>query len=125
MRISDWSSDVCSSDLVEDQDARVLILDEPTSALSAAEAETLFAVIAELKARGVAIVYISHRLEELKRIGDYVTVLRDGHLVATAAMADVDVPWIVRQMIGRDAPVRADAAPCCASGGDEIGRAHV
>src|SRR3546814_5699775 len=91
MRISDWSSDVCSSDLVEDQDARVLILDEPTSALSAAEAETLFAVIAELKARGVAIVYISHRLEELKRIGDYVTVLRDGHLVATAAMADVDV----------------------------------
>ncbi|MFC4846235.1 sugar ABC transporter ATP-binding protein [Hephaestia sp. GCM10023244] len=102
------------------QDARVLILDEPTSALSAAEAETLFAVIAELKARGVAIVYISHRLEELKRIGDYVTVLRDGHLVATAAMADVDVPWIVRQMIGRDAPARADAAPCCTSGGEVL-----
>ncbi|MGK6319513.1 sugar ABC transporter ATP-binding protein [Sphingomonas sp. DT-204] len=92
------------------QDARVLILDEPTSALSAAEAETLFGVIAELKARGVAIVYISHRLEELKRIGDHVTVLRDGRLVATAEMHDVDVPWIVRQMIGRDAPARAEAA---------------
>ncbi len=92
------------------QDARVLILDEPTSALSTAEAETLFGVIAELKQRGVAIVYISHRLEELKRIGDHVTVLRDGRLVATAEMRDVDVPWIVRQMIGRDAPARADCA---------------
>ena len=61
-------------------DARILIMDEPTSALSAAEVEILFKVIADLKAQGVAIVYISHRLEELMRIGDYITVLRDGHI---------------------------------------------
>jgi erythritol transport system ATP-binding protein len=82
------------------QDARILILDEPTSALSAPEVEILFRVIAGLKARGVAIVYISHRLEELVRIGDYITVLRDGRITGSARMAEVDVPWIVRQMVG-------------------------
>jgi erythritol transport system ATP-binding protein len=83
-------------------DARVLILDEPTSALSAAEVEVLFRVIAELKAHGVAIVYISHRLEELIRIGDFITVLRDGRITGHQPMQSVDVPWIVRQMVGRD-----------------------
>lgn len=82
------------------QDARILILDEPTSALSQPEVEVLFRVIADLKARGVAIVYISHRLEELVRIGDYITVLRDGRITGSAAMTEVDVPWIVRQMVG-------------------------
>ncbi|WP_182087318.1 sugar ABC transporter ATP-binding protein [Aureimonas sp. ME7] len=82
------------------QDARILILDEPTSALSATEVEILFGVIRELKAQGVAIVYISHRLEELVRIGDYITVLRDGRITGAQGMADVDVPWIVRAMIG-------------------------
>ena len=82
------------------QDARILILDEPTSALSQPEVEILFRVIAELKARGVAIVYISHRLEELVRVGDYITVLRDGCITGSARMADIDVPWIVRQMVG-------------------------
>jgi len=82
------------------QDARILILDEPTSALSVPEVEILFRVIRELKARGVAIVYISHRLEELVRIGDFITVLRDGCITGTARMADVDVAWIVRQMVG-------------------------
>ena len=67
------------------QDARILILDEPTSALSAAEVEILFRVIADLKARGVAIVYISHRLEELIRIGDFITVLRDGRVTGQRA----------------------------------------
>jgi erythritol transport system ATP-binding protein len=85
------------------QDARILILDEPTSALSAAEVEVLFRVIADLRARGVAIVYISHRLEELIRIGDFITVLRDGRVTGRARMADVDVGWIVRQMIGSPA----------------------
>ena len=66
------------------QDVRVLIMDEPTSALSQAEVEVLFRVIDELKARGVAIVYISHKLDELLRIGDQVTVLRDGRIVADA-----------------------------------------
>ncbi|CAM2142509.1 ribose ABC transporter ATP binding subunit [Pararobbsia alpina] len=84
------------------QDAKILILDEPTSALSAAEVEVLFRVIAELKAHGVGIVYISHRLEELVRIGDYITVLRDGHITGQQRMKDIDVPWIVRQMVGRE-----------------------
>ncbi|CAG4918033.1 sugar ABC transporter ATP-binding protein [Paraburkholderia gardini] len=83
-------------------DARILILDEPTSALSAAEVEVLFQVIADLKSQGVAIVYISHRLEELIRIGDYITVLRDGRITGNQPMDQVDVPWIVRQMVGRE-----------------------
>ncbi|UOM34367.1 sugar ABC transporter ATP-binding protein [Acuticoccus sp. I52.16.1] len=82
------------------QDARVIIMDEPTSALSAAEVEILFRVIGELKAAGTAIVYISHRLEELVRVGDWITVLRDGKVTGSQPMSDVDVDWIVRAMIG-------------------------
>ena len=81
-------------------EARVLIMDEPSSALSSTEVETLFRVIHDLKQRGVAIVYISHRLEEIVRIGDYVTVLRDGHFQAEANVADIDVAWIIGQMVG-------------------------
>ena len=92
-------------------DARILIMDEPTSALSATEVEILFRVIAELKSAGVAIVYISHRLEELVRIGDCVTVLRDGRLQATAEMADIDIPWLIAQMVGSMAEPAAPAAP--------------
>ena len=84
-------------------DARILIMDEPTSALSSAEVEVLFKVIADLKKQGVAIVYISHRLEELIRIGDYITVLRDGHITGQEEVKNVDTKWIVRQMIGSDA----------------------
>ena len=69
------------------QDARILILDEPTSALSAAEVEILFRVIADLRRQGVGIVYISHRLEELIRIGDWITVLRDGRITGSRPMA--------------------------------------
>jgi erythritol transport system ATP-binding protein len=82
------------------QDARILIMDEPTSALSAAEVEILFRVIAELKAQGVAIIYISHRLEELLRIGDHITVLRDGKITGAHRMDEIDVPWIVQKMTG-------------------------
>lgn len=82
------------------QDAKILILDEPTSALSAVEVEVLFRVIADLKSQGVGIVYISHRLDELIRIGDYITVLRDGVITGAQGMAGVDIPWIVRHMIG-------------------------
>jgi len=84
------------------QDTRILIMDEPTSALSAAEVAVLFKVIDDLKAQGVSIVYISHRLEEITRIADYVTVLRDGKLMAEAPIDDVDVPWIVTQMVGHE-----------------------
>ncbi len=67
------------------QDARVLIMDEPTSALSMTEVEVLFRVIRELTSKGVAVVYISHHLEESLEIADDVAVLRDGRLVATGA----------------------------------------
>ena len=84
------------------QDARILIMDEPTSALSTAEVAVLFEVIRELKANGVSIIYISHKLDELLQIGDYVTVLRDGRLVAEEPAAKIDVPWIIEQMVGRN-----------------------
>ena len=84
-------------------DVRVLIMDEPTSALSPAEVQGLFRIIRDLKSRGVSIVYISHKLEELLQIGDRITVLRDGRVVAHAEAADVDVPWIIEQMVGRSA----------------------
>src|SRR5690242_894287 len=81
-------------------DVDVLIMDEPTSALSAAEVEILFKVINDLKAHGVAIIYISHRLEEIMRIGDYITVLRDGRRQADALVKDISVDWIIERMVG-------------------------
>ncbi len=83
------------------REARVLIMDEPTSALSSAEVAALFRVIRELRSRGTAVVYVSHRLEELMEIGDRLTVLRDGRRVAAAEASDASVGWIVEQMIGR------------------------
>jgi erythritol transport system ATP-binding protein len=82
------------------QEARILIMDEPTSALSAAEVQSLFRVIRDLTARDVSIIYISHKLEELMRIGDVITVLRDGKLQAEAQVQDVDVSWLIEKMIG-------------------------
>jgi len=84
-------------------DARILIMDEPTSALSASEVEVLFKVIRDLTAHGVAIVYISHHLEEAIEIADYVVVFRDGELVATERAENIDLPWVVRRMVGREA----------------------
>ncbi|MFE4684025.1 sugar ABC transporter ATP-binding protein [Streptomyces sp. NPDC056721] len=84
------------------QNARVLIMDEPTSALSAPEVEVLFQVVRELTAGGVAVVYISHHLEEALDIADDVAVLRDGAMVACAVADDVDLRWVVRTMVGRE-----------------------
>jgi erythritol transport system ATP-binding protein len=83
------------------QDVRILMMDEPTSALSAVEVAALFRVIRDLVKQGVAVVYISHRLEELMQIGDRITVLRDGRRVAHAPVCDVDLAWIVETMVGR------------------------
>ena len=83
------------------RDVKVLIMDEPTSALSQAEVEGLFRIIDDLRREGVSIVYISHKLDELLTIGDHITVLRDGRIVAHAEAADVDVAWIIEQMVGR------------------------
>ncbi len=84
------------------QDVRILIMDEPTSALSAAEVDVLFRVIRELKTHGVAIIYISHKLEELLQIGDFITILRDGKKVAEAEAKNVSVPWLIEKMVGRN-----------------------
>jgi erythritol transport system ATP-binding protein len=92
-------------------DARILIMDEPTSALSATEVEVLFKVIRELTSHGVAIVYISHHLEEALEIADYAVVFRDGELVATEEAANVDLSWVVRQMVGREADYDFRDAP--------------
>jgi len=81
-------------------DARILIMDEPTSALSATEVEVLFKVIRDLTSRGVSIVYISHHLEEALQITDYAVVLRDGAITATAEAKDIDLQWIVHHMVG-------------------------
>jgi ABC-type sugar transport system ATPase subunit len=82
-------------------DARILIMDEPTSALADAEIQQLFKVIRRLSGRGVAVIYISHRLEELFAIADSVTVLRDGELIGTRPMAGVDRAELIRMMVGR------------------------
>ncbi|MCZ0962824.1 sugar ABC transporter ATP-binding protein [Paracoccus benzoatiresistens] len=83
-------------------DSRILIMDEPTSALSASEVEVLFKVIRDLTARGVSIVYISHHLEEALTITDHAVVLRDGTMTAYAPRADIDLDWIVRNMVGEN-----------------------
>jgi ribose transport system ATP-binding protein len=82
--------------------ARVLVMDEPTSALTGVEVEQLFATIARLVAAGVAIVYISHRMNEVFEIGHRVTVLRDGRNVATRLLADVTATDLVKMMANRD-----------------------
>ncbi|HVY21387.1 MAG TPA: sugar ABC transporter ATP-binding protein [Bauldia sp.] len=96
--------------------SRVLIMDEPTAALNDAEIAELFAIIAKLKAEGVGIVYISHKMDEIKRIADRVTVMRDGEFVGTVPAATTPIETIISMMVGRTltnetatAPARADA----------------
>lgn len=88
--------------LVEDN-LKILIMDEPTSSLSEQEVEALFKVMRDLLAKGTAIVYISHRLEEIMQIGDNVTIFRNGQLVAHEEIKNVSIAQIVRYMTGRDA----------------------
>jgi rhamnose transport system ATP-binding protein len=82
-------------------DARILIMDEPTASLGEQEVEHLFGVVRELKGHGVGTIYISHRLEELPQVADRVTALRDGRLVGTRPMAEVDRSELIRMMVGR------------------------
>jgi erythritol transport system ATP-binding protein len=84
------------------QDVRILIMDEPTSALSAAEVAVLFRVIHELKTHEVSIIYISHKLEEILQIGDTITVLRDGRLIAEEFVENIDIPWTIEKMVGKN-----------------------
>ncbi|MCE7079444.1 sugar ABC transporter ATP-binding protein [Streptomyces sp. ST2-7A] len=101
------------------RDARLIVMDEPSAVLDRGEVERLFEVVRHLADRGIAIVYISHRLEEIRRIGDRVTVLKDGRTVASGLGADTPTPEIIRLMTGRSidyvfparTPVPEDAEP--------------
>jgi ABC-type sugar transport system ATPase subunit len=83
-------------------EAKLVILDEPTATLTPHEIEDLFSVIRNLTAKGIAILYISHRLDEIFHIADHVTVMRDGKIVATLPRNDIDEKKLIRLMVGRD-----------------------
>jgi ribose transport system ATP-binding protein len=99
-------------------DARVVIMDEPTSSLEIREVETLFRVARNLAASGVGIVFVSHRLDELWALCDTVTILRDGLVVHTGAMAELDRVGLVSRMLGRD------AGEVQAEGSTDFGASH-
>jgi ribose transport system ATP-binding protein len=84
------------------RESKVLVLDEPTAVLTHSEIDKLFDVILELKTKGVCIIYVSHRLEEIFRLCDRITVLKDGKLVNTVAVSDVDRHSLIEMMIGRE-----------------------
>lgn len=92
------------------RNSRVLIMDEPTASLSKPEIETLFSLIMRIKKKGIGIVYISHKMEEIKQIGDRVTVLRDGAKVATIPIQDVNLETIIRMMTGKEPASRRQGA---------------
>lgn len=83
-------------------DAAIVIMDEPTSALSDSEVDRLFRVIADLRAAGTTVIYISHKMNEVFRLADQVTVLRDGHFVATSSRAETTPAQVIRWMVGRE-----------------------
>lgn len=84
------------------QESKLLIMDEPTASLSTRETEVLFQVIRDLKASGISVLYVSHRLNEVFEIADRVTVLKDGRFVATSLTADLTQPELIKLMVGRD-----------------------
>jgi inositol transport system ATP-binding protein len=84
------------------QKAKLIVMDEPTAALSTREVDILHAVIRDLKRRGVSFIYVTHRLDEVQRVCDRFTVLRDGRYVARGDVKTVDIPDLVRLMVGRD-----------------------
>ena len=83
-------------------DCKVLILDEPTSSLTAAEVEALFTIVDELRAKGVSIVYISHKMDEILRISDEVTIMRDGQYIGTWEAKELTTDMIITKMVGRE-----------------------
>jgi len=83
-------------------EAKIIVLDEPTSSLTDNEVNTLFDIISVLKTQGVGVIYISHKMDEIFRISDYVTVLRDGKYVGTEGVKDLTMEKVVNMMVGRD-----------------------
>jgi ribose transport system ATP-binding protein len=105
-------------------DARVLIMDEPTSSLEPREVRTLFRVVRDLSARGIAVLYVSHRLDELYRLCERVTVLRDGRVVHTGELSNLDRLRLVSYMLGRDpTQVRTEGVTGFSGGHDPGGEA--
>ncbi len=102
------------------KNARVLIMDEPTAALSRKETETLFGTIADIKAQGIGIIYISHKLEEVKQIGDRITVLRDGKNVATLPAKEADLKHVINLMIGKEMAQRQVDGHTPPAAGDDL-----
>lgn len=100
----------------------LLIFDEPTSSLSEAETQEVFRIVRTLRERGVGVIYITHRLEELRSVGDRVTVLRDGETVHTGPLAELPTKALIRHMVGREvtAIYQREAVPP----GDELLRVH-
>lgn len=96
--------------------ARIIVMDEPSAALTDREVDRLFAIIAKLKAGGVGVIYISHRMEELPRIADRITVMRDGRAIETRAAIDFPPGDIVRAMVGRTVDAHYPVAPPVATG---------
>ncbi|MZF54903.1 ATP-binding cassette domain-containing protein [Streptomyces sp. SID5594] len=106
--------------------AQVVIMDEPTSSLEPREVETLFRVIENLRGQGIAVLYVSHRMDELYRICDRVTVLRDGRHIHTGDLADLDRMRLVSMMLGRDlAEVRREGLTSFDAAGHEVARTPV
>ena len=101
-------------------DAKVVIMDEPTSALTQTETDTLFRLISELKASGIGIIYISHRMEELSRIADRITVLRDGKYIGTRERTAVTQHEIIKMMVGREINENARPATMRADNVDDV-----
>ena len=111
---ADLDTDVCIGELSTGQEqlvqiaaalgtrARVIIMDEPTSSLSLRESEHLFALLGQLKQRGITVIYVSHRMEEIFKLCDTLTVLRDGRHVATEPVARTNAERVIHQMIGRE-----------------------
>jgi ribose transport system ATP-binding protein len=83
-------------------EVRILILDEPTASLTDREVDVLFRLIGRLRQQGVGIIYISHRLEEAKRIGDHITVLRDGRAVGSSPLKEIELEGVIQWMVGRE-----------------------
>ena len=84
-----------------EQQARILILDEPNSALNAAESQRLFGIVRQLRARGITILYVSHRLEEVFALADRISVIRDGRFQGTVVTSETSIPQVIATMIGR------------------------
>ncbi len=95
--------------------ARIIVMDEPTAALSKREIDALFALIAQLKANGAGIIYISHRMEELPQIADRITVLRDGSAIETRKIGDFPAADIIRAMVGRPLDAHFPELPAVAA----------